>query len=115
MGLSDWENFQPHSLRALFTTRLSNSKEVNDQERMVSCRHTSMAANAIYQEADSTSEANKFAALGIFPKKKLLALEAEPKMEIMPESSGFLSPKNTLENNLAVIPPKLQKSVPKVL
>ena len=74
-----------------------------------------MAANAIYQEADSTSEANKFAALGIFPKKKLLALEAEPKMEIMPESSGFLSPKNTLENNLAVIPPKLQKSVPKVL
>ena len=82
MGLSDWENFQPHSLRALFTTRLSNSKEVNDQERMVSCRHTSMAANAIYQEADSTSEANKFAALGIFPKKNYWHLKQNPRWRL---------------------------------
>ena len=42
---------------------------VSDQERMDSCRHDSVAANSIYQERDSTSETNKFAALGIKPPK----------------------------------------------
>ena len=40
---------------------------MSDQERMDSCRHDSVAANSIYQERDSTSETNKFAALGIKP------------------------------------------------
>ena len=40
---------------------------MNDQERMDSCRHDSVAANSIYQERDSTSKTHKFAALGIKP------------------------------------------------
>ena len=115
MGLADWQNFQPHSLRALFTTRLSNDKSVNDQERMVSCRHTSVAANAIYQEADITSEANKFAALGIKPNAKKLLAIAAPTAEIVLEDSvqknnrplTVCTPRNATEDVLTVVPVKV--------
>ena len=96
MGLSDWENFQPHALWALFTTSLVNSKDVYDQERMISCRHSSVAANVIYQEADSTSEANKFAALGIFPKKNCWHLKQNSRRRLclnLPKKIGIVYPK----------------------
>ena len=65
LGLPNPGNFQPHSLRAVFVTRLANGKGVSDQERMDAARHNSLAASAIYQERDSSSECNKFEALGI--------------------------------------------------
>ena len=55
--------FKSNSQRFLFYFPLG----VSDQERMDSCRHDSAAANCIYHERDSTSETNKFAALGIRP------------------------------------------------
>ena len=67
LGLPNWETFSPHSLRAYFITRLANGKGVSDRERMDSSRHNSLGASAIYQERDSASETNKFAALGIVP------------------------------------------------
>ena len=91
MGLPSPKRFSPHSLRAYMVTMLANGEGkysdilllfflllfstdfcciflgVSDQERMDSCRHDSVAANSIYQERDSTSETNKFAALGIKP------------------------------------------------
>ena len=70
LGLKDPQNFGAHSLRAYFVTKLSNGNGVNDEERMVSSRHNSVGASAIYQERNSESEANKFAALGIEPPKK---------------------------------------------
>ena len=57
-------------LRALFVTRLANGNGVSDEERMASSRHESLSASAIYQEQNSESESNKFAALGIRPPNK---------------------------------------------
>ena len=65
LGLPDPERFAPHCLRAIFVSRIANGKGVSDKERMDSTRHNSLAANANYQQRDSTSESNKFAALGI--------------------------------------------------
>ena len=71
LGLSNPQNFGAHSLRAYFVTKLSNGNGVGDEERMVSSRHTSVGASAIYQERNTESESNKFVALGIeLPKKK---------------------------------------------
>lgn len=58
---------------------------------MDSCRHDSAAANVIYQERDSVSEANKFIALGIKPSKKMKLAD---RTLITPESSTPL-PKPT--------------------
>ena len=54
---------------------------------MDSCRHDSAAANVIYQERDSVSEANKFIALGIKPSKKMKLAD---RTLITPESSNPL-------------------------
>ena len=65
LGLPNPESFCAHSLRAYFVTRVSNGKGVNDEERMVSARHDSVGASAIYQERNCVSKSNKFLALGI--------------------------------------------------
>ena len=65
LGLANASSFAPHSLRAYFVTKLSTGDGVNQEERMASSRHNSVAASAIYQERNSVSESNKFAALGI--------------------------------------------------
>ena len=70
LGLPNPEQFCAHSLRAYFITRLANGPGVSDTERMVSARHDSLAASAIYQERNGISESNKFAALGIRPPKR---------------------------------------------
>ena len=71
LGLPDADKFAAHSLRAYFVTRLSSGAGVSDKERMESCRHDSVAANATYQERDCKSEANKFISLGFRPKKRI--------------------------------------------
>ena len=65
LGLPNPEMFSPHSLRAYFVTSLANDSGVSDQERMTASRHSSVAASAIYQVRNSTSEVNRFSALGI--------------------------------------------------
>jgi len=75
LGLANASTFAPHSLRAFFVTKLRNGEGVGDKERMVSSRHNSVAASAIYQERNLKSESNKFVALGIelpMPKKRYL-------------------------------------------
>ena len=69
LGLPNPEQFCAHSLRAYFITKLANGPGVSDTERMVSARHDSLAASAIYQERKGISKTNKFAALGIRPPK----------------------------------------------
>ena len=71
LGLQNPQNFGAHSLRAYFVTKLSVGDGVNDKERMVSSRHNSVGASAIYQERNSKSETNKFIALGINPPAKI--------------------------------------------
>ena len=70
LGLPNHQSFSAHSLRAMFVTKLANGKGVSDQERMSSSRHNSTAASVIYQERNSESETNKYAALGIMPPNK---------------------------------------------
>ena len=65
LGLPNPETFSPHSLRAYFVTSLANDSGVSDQERMTASRHSSVAASAIYQVRNNTSEVNRFSALGI--------------------------------------------------
>ena len=65
LGLKNAASFGAHSLRVFFITSLSNGTGIGDKERMVSSRHDSVSANAIYQQRNSESESNKFAALGI--------------------------------------------------
>lgn len=114
LGLPNPKKFAPHCLRSYMITKVANGKGkysniflvfffiyfltgfflvfsfplivlgVSDQERMDSCRHDSAATNIIYQERDSTSEANKFIALGIRPSKKM---RLDDHKLITPESS----------------------------
>ena len=71
LGLKNAKDFAAHCLRADFITNLGNGNGVGDEERMVSSRHNSVGASAIYQERDSKSECNKFTALGIeLPQKR---------------------------------------------
>ena len=65
LGLPNPKNFAPHSLCAIFVSKLANAKGVSDKEMLVSTRHNSLAASSNYQERDTTSESNKFAALGM--------------------------------------------------
>ena len=71
LGLKNPEKFCAHSLRAYFITMVSSGEGVNDEERLVSARHESLGASAIYQERNSITETNKFASMGIRPKKQV--------------------------------------------
>ena len=65
LGLRNPTEFYPHSLRAVFITRLANDSGVSAKEIMVSARHRSAESSAAYQTTSRVSEANKFAALGM--------------------------------------------------
>lgn len=57
-----------HGLRRLFLTTLVNDPAVSVEESLAAGRHGSVAAQRTYMQRNHTSEANRFAALGI--KKK---------------------------------------------
>ena len=88
LGLPDPEKFAPHSLRACFVSRLANGKGVSDQEMLDATRHNSISASANYQERDTTSESNKFEALGI----KRPALLTQPVNSIVEYDSPTENP-----------------------
>jgi len=60
LGIKNPSKFCPASLRLHFCTKLSNGYGVSDEEKCASARHSSIAANAIYQERDTISAVNKF-------------------------------------------------------
>ena len=64
LGLKNPEEFGMHSLRAYCITTMANSEDVSLEECMNVARHSSVAANVIYQERSSTSEGNRMKATG---------------------------------------------------
>ena len=54
-----------HTLRRIFVTTLANDPAVSTEAGMEASRHTSVSAYRGYQVVRKTSEAAKFAALGI--------------------------------------------------
>ena len=72
LGLSNPDEFYPHSLRAMFITSLANAPNLSAKEIMESARHLSFSSSTSYMVADGESENSKFQALGmkLSPKKK---------------------------------------------
>ena len=81
------EEFRSHSLRALYVTYLANDDGVSATETMLASRHSSISANAAYQQSNSRSESNRFKALGYIPPKTSETLDAKPKITPIPTTS----------------------------
>ena len=81
------EEFRPHSLRALYVTYLANDEGVSAKETMLASRHSSISANAAYQQSTSRSESNRYKALGYIPPKTSETLDGKPKITPIPTTS----------------------------
>ena len=55
VGIEDWENFRPHSMRALCIQTMANDSDVNNKETMDYVRHNSIASTTHYMKSDSKS------------------------------------------------------------
>ena len=68
-------------------TYLANDDGVSAQEAMVASRHSSISANATYQQSNSRSESNRYKALGYIPPKTSETLDGHPKITPIPTTS----------------------------
>ena len=93
------EQFRPHSLRALYVTHLANDEGVSAKETMLAARHSSISANAAYQQSTSRSESNRYKALGYKPTKTSETLDQKTKSTPIPTTSTQITMDEVTENN----------------
>ena len=65
MGMCDFSDFKPHTLRKLLNNQLNNDPNVSLKECMAAMRQTTPSINVVYQERNQKSEENRFIAMGI--------------------------------------------------
>ena len=103
MGLSNPEEFMPHTLRHMLGSYLSNDPGMSLKGCMTALRHNSAAASLNYQADNRVSEENRLIALGFVP----------PEEEPMLKKKAYKTPsatKQPTETNIVTEEPSSNQS-----